>query len=144
MQIAVLILAAGLALCAAAPYYQLPDEPSWPQDADATYTYEPDFGGYYEQVLAQGRARRSLQPGAPQFPTPGGQPGGNNNGVDVSVTRERGVGTVVDAQGRGNVWRSQDGNTRVDAHGRWTRVYDGPAHGQRSHSAGVVFSHRWR
>jgi hypothetical protein len=83
------------------------------------------------------RVRRSLLPNAP---APNPQSRGN---VDVDIHRQRGVGTVVKGQAEGNIYRSPDGNTRVDAHGHWSRVYDGPARGQRDHGAGVRFSHRW-
>lgn len=83
------------------------------------------------------RLRRSLLPNPPA-PSPQGK--GN---VDVNIHRERGVGTVVSGKAEGNIYRSPDGNTRVDAHGHWSRVYDGPARGQREHGAGVRFSHSW-
>lgn len=90
--------------------------------------------------LFQGeRVRRSLLPKAPA-PEPSPQGRGN---VDVDIHRERGVGTVVRGKAEGNIYRSPDGNTRVDAHGHWSRVYDGPARGQRDHGAGVRFSHSW-
>nr|AUI80411.1 attacin [Gomphocerus sibiricus] len=63
--------------------------------------------------------------------------------VDVDVHREKGVGTVVGVQGQGNVWKSDDGNTRVDADGSWQRVYRGPAAGKPNYSGGIRFSHRW-
>ncbi|XP_063215508.1 holotricin-2-like [Bacillus rossius redtenbacheri] len=157
MQLSVLVLSVGLALCGAVPRYELPGP--WPATHQGPFLEREEAAMMPAELLmvssrhplsnihplkARERPRRSLQPGAPQYPLPGAQPAQRDNDVAVSATRERGVGTVVDAQGRANVWRSDDGNTRVDAHGRWTRVYDGPARGQRSHSAGVVFSHRWR
>ncbi|XP_063215504.1 holotricin-2-like [Bacillus rossius redtenbacheri] len=143
MQLSVLVLSVGLALCGAVPRYELPGP--WPATHQGPFLEREEAAMMpAELLMARERPRRSLQPGAPQYPLPGAQPAQRDNDVAVSATRERGVGTVVDAQGRANVWRSDDGNTRVDTHGRWTRVYDGPARGQRSHSAGVVFSHRWR
>uniref|UniRef100_A0A1V1G1J1 Putative prolixicin antimicrobial protein 1 n=1 Tax=Reticulitermes speratus TaxID=60591 RepID=A0A1V1G1J1_9NEOP len=83
------------------------------------------------------RVRRSPIPD-PQAPNPQGR---GNVGVDVH--RERGVGTVVRGTAEGNIYRSPNGNTRLDAQGHWSRVYDGPARGQRDYGAGIRFSHRW-
>nr|CAD7435853.1 unnamed protein product [Timema monikensis] len=118
-------------------------QPVYIRAADESYGAEEGSQPLVEeQQHVSGRVRRSFAPGAPQLPTSGNS-NGNGNGVDVSVTRERGVGTVVSGQAQGNVYRSPDGNTRVDAHGQWQRVYDGPQRGQRTHGAGVTFSHRW-
>ncbi|XP_049799234.1 uncharacterized protein LOC126234573 [Schistocerca nitens] len=76
------------------------------------------------------------------FPSPEDKE--DRGGVDVDVHREKGVGTVVGAQGHGNVWKSDDGNTRVDAEGSWQRVYHGPGAGKPNYSGGIRFSHRWR
>jgi len=81
--------------------------------------------------------RRSFAPNAP-VPTP--RKKGN---VGVDIHRERGVGTVVRGQVEGNIYSSPNGNTRVDAHGHWSRVYDGPARGQRDYGGGISISHRW-
>jgi len=86
--------------------------------------------------------RRSPLP-YPQVPNPQGSNPQGRGSVDVDVQRQPGVGTVVRGTAEGNIYRSKDGNTRVDAHGHWSRVYDGPARGQREHGAGVRFSHRW-
>ncbi|XP_046990346.1 uncharacterized protein LOC124595591 isoform X3 [Schistocerca americana] len=75
------------------------------------------------------------------FPSPKDKE--DRGGVDVDVHREKGVGTVVGVQGQGNVWKSGDGRTRVDADGSWQRVYRGPAAGKPKYSAGVRLSHRW-
>ena len=77
------------------------------------------------------------------FPDPKGpNPQGRGN-VGVDVQRQPGVGTVVRGTAEGNIYRSKDGNTRLDAHGHWSRVYDGPARGQRDYGAGIRFSHSW-
>jgi hypothetical protein len=83
------------------------------------------------------RVLRSLAP-SQQQPNPESK--GN---VNVDIHRERGVGTVVSGKAEGNVYRSPNGNTRIDVNGHWSRVYDGPARGQRNHGAGIQFSHRW-
>lgn len=89
-------------------------------------------------VYFQGeRGRRSIAP-LPQQPDP--QSKGN---VNVDIHRERGVGTVVSGQAERKIYQSPNGNTRVDVNGHWSRVYDGPARGQRNHGAGIRFSHRW-
>ncbi|XP_046990625.1 uncharacterized protein LOC124595783 [Schistocerca americana] len=67
----------------------------------------------------------------------------DRGGVDVDVHREKGVGTVVGARGHGNVWKSDDGRTRVDADGNWQRVYRGPGAGKPTYSGGVRLSHTW-
>nr|CAD7435693.1 unnamed protein product [Timema monikensis] len=149
--LATIFLVAGLAVCwselatsaavdAPLPYMYLL-QPVYIRAADESYGAEEGSQPLVEeQQQVSRRVRRSFAPGAPQLPTSGS---GNGNGVDVSVTRERGVGTVVSGQAQGNVYRSPDGNTRVDAHGQWQRVYGGPQRGQRTHGAGVTFSHRW-
>nr|CAD7262687.1 unnamed protein product [Timema shepardi] len=146
--LATILLVAGLAVCWSEP------ATSAAVDAPLPYMYllQPVYIRAADEEGSQplveelqhvsGRVRRSFAPGAPQLPS-SGNPNGNGNGVDVSVTRERGVGTVVSGQAQGNVYRSPDGNTRVDAHGQWQRVYDGPQRGQRTHGAGVTFSHKW-
>jgi hypothetical protein len=83
------------------------------------------------------RLRRSLVP-LPKQPNP--QSKGN---VNVDIHRERGVGTVVSGKAERNIYQSPNGNTRVDVNGHWSRVYDGPARGQRNYDAGISFSHRW-
>ncbi|XP_049799238.1 uncharacterized protein LOC126234576 [Schistocerca nitens] len=67
----------------------------------------------------------------------------DRGGMDVDVHREKGVGTVVGAHGHGNVWKSDDGRTRVDADGNWQRVYRGPGAGKPTYSGGVRLSHTW-
>nr|AFZ78839.1 prolixicin antimicrobial protein [Coptotermes formosanus] len=99
-----------------------------------------------------GRVRRSplpdpqagnLQAPNPRGPNPRGpNPQGRGN-VGVDVQRERGVGTVVRGTAEGNIYRSRDGNTRLDAEGHYSRVLNGPARGQRDYGAGIRFSHRW-
>jgi hypothetical protein len=92
-----------------------------------------DCMGVTYSVQFQGQRAQIPQP-------PNEQSRGN---VNVDIHRERGVGTVVSGKAEGNIYRSPNGNTRVDFNGHWSRVYDGPARGQRNHGAGINFSHRW-
>ncbi|KAK7865323.1 hypothetical protein R5R35_007406 [Gryllus longicercus] len=92
------------------------------------------------------RERRS--PFQPR-PQPQGQGQGRGQGQEArgtvtgGVHRERGVGTVVHAQGEGTVWRSRDGRTSVDAHGQYERVVRGPARGRPNYNVGVRVQHRF-
>ncbi|KAK7869295.1 hypothetical protein R5R35_012864 [Gryllus longicercus] len=63
--------------------------------------------------------------------------------VSGSVHREKGVGTVVQAQGQGNIWTSKKGNAQVDAHGQWSKVVNGPARGKPNYNAGIRFTARF-
>ncbi|XP_046988041.1 diptericin A [Schistocerca americana] len=76
------------------------------------------------------------------YPSPADEE--DRGGIDVNVHREKGVGTVLDAQGQGNIFRSDDGKTRVDVQGQYERVIRGPArHSKPNFSGGITFSHRF-
>ncbi|XP_063219197.1 uncharacterized protein LOC134529236 [Bacillus rossius redtenbacheri] len=62
-------------------------------------------------------------------------------GVRVDVREEDRVGVVAEVRGHGTVWRSDDGRSRVDARGEWSKVLDGPQWGKPRHGAGISFSH---
>nr|WCZ69498.1 attacin-like c3021 [Carausius morosus] len=62
-------------------------------------------------------------------------------GYKVDVYEQDRVGVVGKVQGRGTVWQSDDGKSRVEAHGQWSKVLDGPQRDKPHHNAGVSFSH---
>nr|ATU82677.1 venom glycine-rich peptide Pp24a [Pristhesancus plagipennis] len=67
----------------------------------------------------------------------------DTGGFVVDVNNERGEGTRVDARGRQEVWRSDDGKSRAEVYGHWDRTYGGSNDGQRSHGYGGRFEHSW-
>lgn len=62
----------------------------------------------------------------------------------MGVSRTPKFGTDLNVEGRGNIWRSNDGNTRFDAVGNYGRHYGGiGGTGKPNYYGGVEFSHRF-
>lgn len=85
-----------------------------------------------------------FQNGVGGGPSPVGRPDNQRHGeVHVGAQRDRGVGTSVHVQGRGDAWVSRDGNSRVTVDGRYGQVVHGPMRGQRDYGANVQFQNRF-
>nr|CAD7413483.1 unnamed protein product [Timema cristinae] len=59
----------------------------------------------------------------------------------VDVYEEDRVGVVGKVQGQGTVWESNNGRSKVEAHGEWSKVFDGPERSKPHHKSGISFSH---
>lgn len=69
-------------------------------------------------------------------------PSGSNLNVGASHTKK--FGTDLSVDGRGNIWRSNNGNTRLDAVGNYNRHYGGRGGtGKPNYYGGVELNHRF-
>ncbi|KAJ9587832.1 hypothetical protein L9F63_018735 [Diploptera punctata] len=65
-------------------------------------------------------------------------PGDDKKGhVHAGVHEESGKGVVVDVNGKRTVYESDNGKSRVNVEGSWSKVVDGPQRGKPQHSAGA-------
>ncbi|XP_045460543.1 attacin-B-like [Harmonia axyridis] len=68
----------------------------------------------------------------------------SGSGINLGASNTRGFGTDFSATGNANLWRSNDGNTRVDAYANYDRHYGGPwGTGRPNYGGGLQFSHRF-
>ncbi|KAJ4427842.1 hypothetical protein ANN_25621 [Periplaneta americana] len=79
-----------------------------------------------QTVLA--RARRSPMPGDKDKP---------RAHVGAKINEESGVGVKAQVNGRGTLYESDDGRSRVNVEGQWSKVLDGPQRGKPQHKAGI-------
>ncbi|XP_069702427.1 uncharacterized protein [Periplaneta americana] len=87
---------------------------------------EPKVEEFSETVLA--RARRSPMPGDKDKP---------RAHVGAKINEESGVGVKAQVNGRGTLYESDDGRSRVNVEGQWSKVLDGPQRGKPQHKAGI-------
>ncbi|PSN32650.1 hypothetical protein C0J52_26498 [Blattella germanica] len=64
------------------------------------------------------------------------QPEDKKGNVHGGVHEESGKGVVADIHGKGTVWESKDGKSRVQVEGDWSKVIDGPQRGKPQHRGG--------
>nr|APX53000.1 coleoptericin [Anatolica polita] len=118
--------AALVAAATAVPVEQLIEEYGYhPEELHTVYLPE-------EEVVAFYRPRRSLQPGAPQFPVPGQSNEGWSGSPNVERDEQGNTRTSINVQHKGN-------NHDFDA--GWSKVIRGPAKAKPSwHVRGT---YRW-
>ncbi|XP_045460538.1 attacin-B-like [Harmonia axyridis] len=68
----------------------------------------------------------------------------SGSGINLGASNTRGFGTDFSATGNANLWRSNNGNTRLDAYANYGRHYGGPwGTGRPNYGGGLQFSHRF-
>jgi hypothetical protein len=64
-------------------------------------------------------------------------------GVRTKVYEESGVGLKASVEGKGTVYQSDDGKSRVNVEGSWSKVLDGPQRGKPEHKGGITWDIEW-
>ena len=126
MKLVIALCLIGISAAYVVPvYYEIYPEDATFDDAE----FEPQLS---PAELHHGsiRERRSLQPGAPSFPMPGGQ-------LPSSVSGN------VEKQGRNTIATigAEHKTDRYDVRGTWTKVVDGPGRSKPNFRIGG--SYRW-
>ncbi|KDR13687.1 hypothetical protein L798_12333 [Zootermopsis nevadensis] len=119
MKVSIVLLAAFgivVATCVALPFSEREDEAQLSENALE-------------------RSRRSPQPDD-RKETPRGS-------VRTKVYEESGVGLKASVEGKGKLYESENGKSRVNVEGSWSKVLDGPQRGKPEHKGGVSWDIEW-